>query len=379
MPQEFSEEVPSILQSQISDPTKKVNQGFDCNLRPDAVQDGEVLRVRIKNTSQLSQKYSVVGRSRHVKFEPKPNLEVALKPNQSTNLTFQPTPKSRPLIGGEFSHPFRVQIQSSEGEIQILRGEVSNSGRIPYYLAIFLFFIFLSGFYFFTRPSPAAAEIVKKVATETPVFTQTPLVPTPTKVVPSATPNPALPHAGDILYLSFDDGPSTQWTPKILDILKKHDVKATFFIVGQNAKEHPEVVHAVVDAGHIIAHHTWSHSSLAGLSFDAFAEEVYLSNAASVRELAPCIRLPYAEADANTESYAAELGLDIIWWDVDPFDWSSPGQEYIESVVLDEVSPDDIILLHDGGGDRSQTLAALDTILTKLKEQGYRFELLCVD
>ncbi len=373
------------MQSQASDPTKKTNQGFECNLRPDRIQEGEVLRVRIKNTSQLSQKYHIVGRSRRVKFEPKSTLEAALKPNQSTNLTFQPTPKSHPLIGGEFRHPFRIQIQSSEGEIQILRGEVSNSGRIPYYLAILLFFIFLSGIYFFTYPSSAASlpptptEIVKRSVTETPVFTQTPLVPTPTKVVPSATPNPSLPHAGDILYLSFDDGPSTQWTPKILDILEKHDVKATFFIVGQDAKERPEVIHAVVDAGHIIAHHTWSHSSLGGLGFDAFAEEVYLSNAASVRELAPCIRLPYGEADAYTESHAAKLGLEIIWWDVDPYDWSNPGQDYIESSVLDEVSPEDIILLHDGGGDRSQTLAALDTILTELKKQGYRFELLCID
>ena len=367
------------MQSQVSNPTKKLTQSFECNLRPDTIQEGEVLRVRIKNTSPLNQKYSVVGRSRRVKFEPKPRLEATLKPNQSTNLTYQPTPKSHPLIGGEFRHPFRIQIQSSEGEIQILRGEVRNSGKIPYYLAILLFFIFLSGLYFFTHPSPAAAEIVKKTATATPAFTQTPLIPTPTKVVPTTTPNPALPHAGDILYLSFDDGPSTQWTPKILDILEKHNVKATFFIVGQDAKERPEVIHAIVDAGHIIAHHTWSHSSLAGLNFDAFAEEVYLSNAASVRELAPCIRLPYGEADSYTESHAAELGLDIIWWDVDPFDWSSPGQEYIESFVLDEVSPEDIILLHDGGGDRSQTLAALDTILTELKNQGYRFELLCVD
>jgi peptidoglycan/xylan/chitin deacetylase (PgdA/CDA1 family) len=98
-----------------------------------------------------------------------------------------------------------------------------------------------------------------------------------------------------------------------------------------------------------------------------------------VQDASPCIRLPYAEADAYTEDYAAQLGMEIIWWDVDPFDWSSPGQENIENTVISEASPNDIILLHDGGGNRAQTVAALETILEELSREGYIFEALCSD
>ncbi len=377
------------MQSQKVDPATKINQSFECSLRPDKIQEGEVLRVGIKNTSPINENYTVVGRSRRVKFEPKSRLKAALKPTQSTNLNFQPIAKSHPLIGGEFSHSFRIQVQSSEGEIKILKGEVLNQGKIPFYLAIVLFFGLLSLLYFFMRPSTKIPETVDLVVTQAPAPAQVFLEEgTPTEAFPTetpeillvnSTPSPLPPHAGDVLYLSFDDGPSTQWTPLILDVLAKYNVNATFFVVGKDAKDRPEVIHAVVDAGHIIAHHTWSHSSLAGLGFDAFSQEIYLSNEALVRELAPCIRLPYGEADANTESYAAELGLDIIWWDVDAFDWSNPGQENIENFVLSNVLPDDIILLHDGGGDRSQTVGALETILDELTTLGYSFELLCVD
>ncbi len=383
------------MQSQNLDLLTSISQKFECSLRPDQIQESEVLRVRIKNTGRTSESYTATGRSRRVTFQPRSRLEAVLKPNQSTNLTFRPVAKSHPLIGGEYSHAFRIQVQSSEGEIQILKGDVLNRGKVPFSLAIVLFLGLLSSLYFFMRPSTGIAGTMKQVVTQAPALAQTPApVKTPRKegaptgVLPTeaieilpakASPTPLPPHAGDVLYLSFDDGPSVQWTQKILDILAKYDVKATFFVIGQEAKEHPEEIYAEVDAGHIIAHHTWSHSSLAGLGFDAFSQEIYLSNAALVRELAPCIRLPYGEADANTESYAAELGLDIIWWDVDPFDWSSPGQKNIEDFVLSNVMPDDIILLHDGGGDRSQTVLALETILEELTSLGYSFELLCVN
>ena len=363
--------------------SKNPSLNYKSDLRPVSVQAGEVLRVRIQNISQENENYAVRGRSRRVNFEPAQSLDVNLSPGESTTLTFKPVPKSQPIIGGEVWYPFRIQIEAGEGEVQILKGEVGQKGKISLLFAILalfvpviLFFLVLS-----TRPTPVLG--MKKT-----VFRQTVIVGTPAQmdsevildVLPiKATPTSPPPHAGDVLYLSFDDGPSVQWTPQILAILAKYNAKATFFIVGKYAKEHAEIVHAVVDAGHIIAHHTWSHSSLAGLGFDVFSEEIYLTNLAVAQDVAPCVRLPYAEADAYTESYAAELGLEIVWWDVDPLDWSSPGQENIIDAVLKDVSPDDIILLHDGGGNRSQTLGALEKILEELSAQGYKFGLLCVD
>ncbi len=139
----------------------------------------------------------------------------------------------------------------------------------------------------------------------------------------------------------------------------------------------PELVYAAEKDGHTIAHHTWSHSSLSDVGFDGFANEVYLTNAVLGDIIASCIRLPYAEEGFYTEDYAARMGLEIIWWDIDPLDWSSPGQRNIENFVLSNIYQDAIILLHDGGGNRAQTVAALDTILKELSSQGYRFEALC--
>ena len=372
---------------------------FESNLRPQKLRAGDVLRVRIKNTGQTSESFTVTGKACRVKFLPEKKVEVRLRAGQSTMLTFQPSPPPPPLIGGERRTPLIFLVQSASGETKILKGEVCSRGRLSPRLAVLIFvlllpFLYISGnvlgsglletsstvqrktvYTQFSQNTPAVENLPTEVA-EIPVSVPT-LAPTLIPLKVTFTPPP--PHAGDVLYLTFDDGPSARWTQDILNLLAKYDAKATFFILGICAKEHPELIAAELQAGHSIAHHTWSHSSLQGVGFDGFVQEISLTNAVLVQDASPCIRLPYAEADAYTEGYASQLGMEIIWWDVDPLDWSSPGQESIENVVLSEVSPNDIILLHDGGGNRAQTVAALEKILRELRQEGYVFEALCSD
>ena len=326
------------------------------------------MRVQIKNIGNAEGVFSIRGRSRRINFEPKKVLGVKLSPGQSTTQSFRPQPSTPLLIGGEFKHPFRLQVQSEKGATQILRGEVCSQAKFSLRQVLIMFFVLTSLFYFSGRVFGKNATPISIFSSATPTPTITPL--------PTLTPTLA-PHHGEILYLSFDDGPSAKWTQKILDILAKYDAKATFFVVGEKAKEHPELIYSEQNAGHTIAHHTWSHISLNGVGFDGFAYEVNLTNSILGDIIAPCIRLPFADEGFYTEEYATQLGLEIIWWDVDPLDWSSPGQEYISDFVLSNIYQDSIILLHDGGGNRSQTVAALDTILRELSLQGYRFETLC--
>ena len=204
-------------------------------------------------------------------------------------------------------------------------------------------------------------------ATKTPTPTLTPL--------PTLTPTQQ-PHLGETLYLTFDDGPSV-WTQDILAVLAKYNVRATFFIVGRQVESFQDVIRAEANAGHVIAHHTWSHTSVNGIGFDAFANQIYMTNAVLPNDAAPCIRLPYADEGYFTEDYASDMGLEVIWWNIDPLDWNNPGWASIEDTVISEAADEKIILLHDGGGNRSQTLLALDGILQELTAQGYRFETLC--
>jgi peptidoglycan/xylan/chitin deacetylase (PgdA/CDA1 family) len=291
--------------------------------------------------------------------------EIELKAGQSKTLSFRPLPSSPPLVGNEKNHAFRIQVRSSDGASQILRGKVTAKARFT--VAQVLLLLFLLAFSSFAVKA-STPKVLAILATDTPTPTITPL--------PTITPTPR-PHEGEVLYLSFDDGPSTQWTEQILGILAKYDAKATFFIIGEKAKEHPEVIHAIEKGGHNIGHHSWSHSSLNGIGFDAFASEVYLTNAVLPNGAASCIRLPFADEGYYTEDHAANLGLEIIWWDIDPLDWQSPGQESIEYTVLSEVEDEAIILLHDGGGNRAQTVAALESIMQELSVQGYHFDVLC--
>ncbi len=218
-------------------------------------------------------------------------------------------------------------------------------------------------------------------------------VPTPTPLPPSAEgeSRPGVPdidnlptHTDDgqpILYLTFDVGPSS-FSQQMIDLMAKRDAQATFFVLGQAAESKPDLVRAMAQAGHYVANHTYGHPSLEGVSQEEFLREVeetreiILDIALDLFTLDRDVRYlrpPYGATDANSRQYAADAGYAIVLWDIDPQDWRRPGAKVIADHVVREAHPGAIVLMHDGGGDRAQSVAALDTILSRLSQQGYAF------
>ncbi|MFD0636069.1 polysaccharide deacetylase family protein [Catenulispora yoronensis] len=189
----------------------------------------------------------------------------------------------------------------------------------------------------------------------------------------SATPAAA---AGKVVYITFDDGPSAVYTPKVLKVLSQYGVHATFFEVGQQIAAHPSLTSQVYHAGHSVQNHTWSHPDLRNLSSSQFTYQVTATDRqirARTGYRTCCLRPPYGAVNATVRARAAALGKKLALWTVDPRDWSRPGAAAISYRVLSHVRPGSVVLLHDGGGDRSQTVAALSGILKTLKARGYTF------
>ncbi|MER6304435.1 polysaccharide deacetylase family protein, partial [Kitasatospora sp. NPDC001539] len=185
---------------------------------------------------------------------------------------------------------------------------------------------------------------------------------------------------GKVVYLTFDDGPSPVYTPRILSILNRYGARATFFELGENVAAHPSVTRQVARQGHSVQNHSWSHPDLRRLSAATFNSQVGNTDRAiraQTGRTPTCLRPPYGAVNGTVRSRAAGLGKQVVLWSVDPADWSRPGSGAIQSRVLGPVRPGSVILLHDGGGDRSQTAAALPAILSGLKARGYGFGLLC--
>jgi len=192
------------------------------------------------------------------------------------------------------------------------------------------------------------------------------------------------------IALTFDDGPDPEWTPQILDILKEKHVKATFFIIGANAAANPELVQRMVDEGHEVGNHTYTHPNLADTPSSGVPIELNatqrLFEALTGRSLV-LFRPPYlgdAEPDDPSDMepivIAQNLGYLTLGEHVDPVDWSLPGVDQIVNrslAPLDHPTGDsqfaNTILLHDAGGDRSQTVAALPILIDKLRARGFQF------
>jgi polysaccharide deacetylase family sporulation protein PdaB len=177
--------------------------------------------------------------------------------------------------------------------------------------------------------------------------------------------------------LTFDDGPDERFTPKILDILKANNVKATFFIVGKRANEDPELVKRIVREGHVIGNHSFSHANLPKLDEKQFEEQIRSSEAA-IKQLigyAPkLIRPPYGAINEEQVKWVSEHNYVIVNWNVDSLDWKSLGSEQVLTNVMKQTRPGSIILQHSGGAasqDLSGTVEALPSIISKLKANGY--------
>lgn len=187
------------------------------------------------------------------------------------------------------------------------------------------------------------------------------------------------------LALTFDDGPDPLFTPQVLDILRKEGVKATFFIIGNNAEKHPELVRRIFAAGHDIGNHTYTHPNIAEVSrtqlrLEVSATERLLESILGRRT--HLFRSPYGEdSEPETEDQIRPMdalsgqGYVFVGMSIDPSDWKRPGAEAIVRAAVHQAEADEgnIILLHDSGGDRAQTVAALPRIIETLRAKGYRF------
>jgi peptidoglycan-N-acetylglucosamine deacetylase len=184
-------------------------------------------------------------------------------------------------------------------------------------------------------------------------------------------------HEGDkAIALTIDDGPDGRYTPQVLALLAQYKIPATFCMLGQSAAAHKGLVQEVVAAGHLIANHTFTHANLSKMDAGAVRGEMTRANdaLASAGARPPTFfRAPYGAWSPAVFQVCQELHLRPLDWSVDPRDWARPGTDHIVSTVMGHTHTGSIILEHDGGGDRSQTVAALAKFLPQLLAAGYRF------
>ncbi|WP_166350420.1 polysaccharide deacetylase family protein [Phytoactinopolyspora limicola] len=187
---------------------------------------------------------------------------------------------------------------------------------------------------------------------------------------------PDAPGADAVVTLTFDDGPHPVYTPQILDLLAENDATAVFCVVGEQVRRHPDLVRRIADDGHALCNHTDTHDHrLATRSADRIEREI-ADTAQAIADAAPGLgaaffRQPGTAVTSEVAPIARRHGLTVLNWTVDPRDWSRPGAEAIARAVVEGVAPGAVILLHDGGGDRSQTVQALAYVLPVLHEAGY--------
>lgn len=229
-----------------------------------------------------------------------------------------------------------------------------------------------------------AAAVVSTPATMTPTAATSPRAEVHNSFEPTPTPSVApvlhkLSYAschvdGPFIAMTFDDGPHPVLTPKLLDLLKAHGIKATFFLIGQNAAKYPDIVRRIVAEGHEIGNHTWSHPQLTKLAPGELHDEITKTSdvLATITGHPPALmRPPYgATSPLINQWLAREFGMKVIIWSVDPLDWRYHDSAHVESVILAETKPGAIILSHD---IHATTVAAMPETLDVLLAKGYKF------
>jgi peptidoglycan-N-acetylglucosamine deacetylase len=204
---------------------------------------------------------------------------------------------------------------------------------------------------------------------------------TPTSTATDGPPPPAPVYYVDdgpmTIALTIDDGPSPIYTPQILQILEKYHVTASFSMVGENVTYYPSVAREVADAGHVIVNHTWDHADLTKLTKAQTRAEIGNATDAihqAVGRTPTIFRAPYGAWSRTTLEYCASEHLMPLDWSVDPRDWARPGVKEIVGNIMQNTETGSIILEHDGGGDRSETVAALKIAIPRLLDRGYHFK-----
>jgi len=185
----------------------------------------------------------------------------------------------------------------------------------------------------------------------------------------------------NVVYLTFDDGPDPKWTPQILAVLERYQAGATFSMIGQNVVSNPEVVREVAGHGQTISVHAFNHLDLSTAGYTFFYNEVHDTEAVImeafqgdqelIRQFGRCIRPPYGKKSDVLYANAESMGYDVSMWNIDTKDWSGLSPEEILVHFKSALEPQKVILMHDGGLDRSNTVRALELILHELLMQGY--------
>jgi peptidoglycan-N-acetylglucosamine deacetylase len=179
-----------------------------------------------------------------------------------------------------------------------------------------------------------------------------------------------------VIALTIDDGPSPVYTPQVLSILEKYGITAAFSMVGENVSYYPSIAREVADAGHTIVNHTWNHANLMSVKRSQLPWEVDRATDAiesATGKRPDMFRAPYGAWSPTLLSYLAARKITPLDWSVDPEDWARPGVSRIVKTIMGNTKTGSIILEHDGGGNRSQTVAALKIVLPRLLDEGYQF------
>jgi peptidoglycan-N-acetylglucosamine deacetylase len=192
-----------------------------------------------------------------------------------------------------------------------------------------------------------------------------------------------LPRGSRDIALTFDDGPNEPFTVQLLEVLAKHGARATFFMIGKYVDPRPDIVRAVVAAGHCVGNHTYTHPNLIFQSQWQLKDEIArceraLTDAVGDRHF-PIFRPPFGGRRPATLRVIRAAGLTPVLWNITGYDWNATSAEYIQHKVTSKIRGGDVILLHDGGhlhfgSDRSFTVKAVDHLLTRYCGEGYSFK-----
>ena len=190
-----------------------------------------------------------------------------------------------------------------------------------------------------------------------------------------------LERASKQLALTYDDGPNDPHTLRLLEVLARREVRATFFLIGRYVRQRPDIVREIVNAGHVVGNHTFNHPLLIFKSNAEIREEIISCDRALsdvIGEHSHLFRPPFGGRRPAVFRIARHLGFDPVMWNVTGYDWNASSSEEIERKVARNIRGGDIVLLHDGshknfGVDRSHTVAATDRLVRRYKAEGYQF------
>jgi peptidoglycan/xylan/chitin deacetylase (PgdA/CDA1 family) len=193
------------------------------------------------------------------------------------------------------------------------------------------------------------------------------------------SPEPAVPiepRPGRVA-LTFDDGPSPVWTPLVLDVLAEYDVRATFFVIGWRVEDHPEIVRRMVDEGHSVQNHSWSHLWLTRYSTETVTEQLERNSTVieTITGRAPnCVRPPFGAHNSRIRGVFRDLELSSIMWDRDPQEWRGSVNSVV-SYVVKHTRDGEVVLMHDTNGH--VIVRALPGIIEGLRARGLEFDAIC--